>query len=336
MIPPHTANKICYVTRPGCPRSAAATPSDGNQQLLPDQEGGCLGPVRSTPHGNRCSSPLAVCKRGFSIDLQAVLSDCRSRLIAPNLSRQVTSPASGARNTWAVMAFALVIAVLLVLQGCAGPSSRPADDSATPSATGAPDTGVSKDAASLDPDYRIGSDDLLEIGVLGVADLSRTVRVNSSGGISMPLIGMIHVAGLTSSEAEALLEKEYEKDYLQNPQISVFIKEFTTQRFTVDGAVSKPGVYPLVGNMTLLRALATAGGKGELADLENVMLFRVASDGQIEKKHYDVLKIRTGEEPDPLLRRDDMVVVNRNASRVGLRDSLFGDILSTLNPFSLR
>lgn len=205
---------------------------------------------------------------------------------------------------------------------------------ASTSGAGAGDAGLPDAAKSLEADYRIGSNDLLEIGVLGVTDLNRDVRVNSSGGISMPLIGMIHVAGLTSSETEALLEAEYEKEYLQDPQISVFIKEFTSQRFTVDGAVSKPGVYPLVGNMTLLRALATAGGKGELADLEHVMLFRTAKDGSVEKSRYDVLKIRTGEEPDPVLRRDDVVVVNRNASRVTFRDSLFRDIIDTLNPFS--
>lgn len=205
---------------------------------------------------------------------------------------------------------------------------------ASTSGAGAVDADTPGKIKPLEADYRIGANDLLEIGVLGVADLNRTVRVNSSGGISMPLIGMIHVAGLTSSETESLLESEYEKEYLQNPQISVFIKEFTSQRFTVDGAVSRPGVYPLVGNMTLLRALATAGGKGELADLENVMLFRVADDGSVKKSKYDVLKIRTGEDPDPVLQRDDIVVVNRDSSRVTFRDSLFRDILDTLNPFS--
>lgn len=237
------------------------------------------------------------------------------------------------RRRWTAAAGGTLLASLLLLQGCAGPAPQPADNSqATAAEAGA--TGLPDQEALRESDYRIGTNDLLEIGVLGVTDLNRTVRVNSSGAISMPLIGMVEVAGLTSSETEALLEKEYEKEYLQDPQISVFIKEFTSQRFTVDGAVSRPGVYPLVGKMTLLRALATAGGKGELADLENVMLFRVGKDGNVEKKKYDVLKIRTGEEPDPELRRDDMVVVNRNASRVTFRDSLFRDIIDTLNPFS--
>lgn len=233
------------------------------------------------------------------------------------------------------VAGALLLAGPLLLQGCAGPAPQPAGDHAAVAPGGEHENAGPADAAALrEADYRIGANDLLEIGVLGVTDLNRTVRVNSSGAISMPLIGMINVAGLTSSETESLLEKEYEKEYLQNPQISVFIKEFTSQRFTVDGAVSRPGVYPLVGKMTLLRALATAGGKGELADLENVMLFRVGEDGGVEKNKYDVLKIRTGEEPDPVLRRDDIVVVNRNASRVTFRDSLFRDIIDTLNPFS--
>lgn len=221
----------------------------------------------------------------------------------------------------------------LMLQGCAGTPSA----STTAGASSVEQaSGIERPAEPefLETDYHIGASDLLEIEVLGVEELKRTVRVNSTGSISMPLIGMVEVAGLTSRQIEDLLVEKYEKDYLQDPQISVFIKEFTSQRFTVDGAVLRPGIYPLTGKMTLLRALATAGGKGDLADLENVMLFRVNEGGETETLKYDVLKIRAGDELDPALQRDDVVVVNRNKSRVSLRDSLFRDVIDTLNPFS--
>lgn len=187
---------------------------------------------------------------------------------------------------------------------------------------------------TIDADYKIGPNDLLEIEVFGVSELKRTVRVNSTGQISMPLIGLVQVAGLTPSDAEALVAIQYSKNYLQDPQVSIFIKEFTSQRITVDGAVTKPGIYPLTGQITLLRAVAMAGGGGQLADLENVMLFRMLPDGNTLSEKHDVQKIRQGEAPDPLLQGDDIVVVNRNSTRVTLRDSLFRDILDTINPFS--
>ncbi|HMN20909.1 MAG TPA: polysaccharide biosynthesis/export family protein [Ottowia sp.] len=188
--------------------------------------------------------------------------------------------------------------------------------------------------ATIDTDYRIGSNDLLEIEVFGVEELKRTVRVNSGGQVSLPLIGMIPVAGLSPADAEALIEQRYGEKYLQDPQVSIFIKEFTSQRITVDGAVARPGIYPLTGQITLLRALAMAGGGGALANLEEVMLFRLGADGQALTEKHDVMKIRTGEAPDPLLQGDDVVVVNRNGARAALRDSLFSDIIGTLNPFS--
>ena len=186
-----------------------------------------------------------------------------------------------------------------------------------------------------DSDYKITPSDLLEIEVFGVSELKRTVRVNTSGQIAMPLIGTISVAGLTPSDAEALIALQYAgKNFLQDPQVSIFVKEFTTQRITLDGALNKPGVYPLTGQISLLRALAMAGGGGQLADMENVMLFRVTAGGKSESQKYDVLKIRKGEAPDPMLQNDDVVVVNREDARVTLRDSLFRDIIDTLNPFA--
>ena len=160
------------------------------------------------------------------------------------------------------------------------------------------------------------------------------MRVNSTGHVSLPLVGAVQVAGLTPSDAEALIALQYGSKYLQDPQISIFIREFTTQRITLDGAVVKPGIYPLTGQITLLRALALAGGGSQLADLEQVMLFRITPQGQSLVEKHDVLKIRLGEAPDPLLQSDDVVVVNRDPQRAALRDSVFRDLVDILNPFS--
>lgn len=187
--------------------------------------------------------------------------------------------------------------------------------------------------ASVTPDYRIGANDLLEFDVFGVPDMKRSVRVNATGAVSLPLIGSVQLAGLTAQQAEALLASKYRENYLQNPQVSLFIKEFTTQRITIEGAVAKPGIYPVTGPLTLLRALALAGGGAQYAELNEIMLFRNTRGQPSEPAVFDLDKIRSGEVPDPAIQSDDVIVVKRNAKRTALRDSLFRDILDTLNPF---
>ena len=184
-------------------------------------------------------------------------------------------------------------------------------------------------------EYRIGSQDLMEVAVFGQPELARTVRVNSRGQISLPLIGQIDAVGLSSQQLERLIADRLSEKYLQDPQVTVFMKEFTTVRFTVEGAVNKPGVYPLVGQMTLLRALAVAGGQGALSDMGEVMLFRAKPTGERVAQTFDAEKIRTGESVDPLIQNDDLVVVKRSKARAAFKDSLFRDIWDTFNPIPL-
>lgn len=187
---------------------------------------------------------------------------------------------------------------------------------------------------SVPVDYKIGPNDLLDIEVFGVSELKRQVRVNTTGHVSMPLVGLVPLAGLSPADAEAMLAVAYADKYLQDPQVSIFVREFTSQRITLDGALVKPGIYPLVGQITLLRALAMAGGGAQMADMEKVMLFRMTPEGQRLTETHDVMKIRKGDAHDPVLQSEDMVVVNRDSRRTTLRDSLFRDILDTINPFS--
>lgn len=188
--------------------------------------------------------------------------------------------------------------------------------------------------AGLGTDYTIGPNDLIDIDVYGVPELKRTVRVNSSGLVSLPLVGQVSLGGLTAQEAERRLEKVYGEKYLANPQISVFIREFTTQRVTVEGAVAKPGVYPFTGQLTLLRTMALVGGGGPMARLDEVMVYRKAPDGHMETLTYNMEKIRDGTEPDPIIYAEDVIVVKRDATRALLRDSLFRDAIDAINPFS--
>jgi polysaccharide biosynthesis/export protein len=202
-------------------------------------------------------------------------------------------------------------------------SQRPSQASAQPSPV-----------YTIGKEYRVGANDLLDIEVMNIENGKRTVRVNNAGYVTLPLIGAIQVAGLTQQEVETRLASLYGEKYLQNPQISVFIREFTTERITVDGAVTKPGIYPLVGQMTLLRVIALAGGFGTIANRTQVMLFRQGDAGQRQVATFDVEKIRAGQEPDPPIRGDDLIVVQRDSTRAAFTDSLFRDVINVFNPLS--
>jgi polysaccharide biosynthesis/export protein len=197
------------------------------------------------------------------------------------------------------------------------------------------DATLNRAIGTVEAEYKIGPQDLMEITVFGQPDLNRTVRVNSAGEISLPLIGSVSAVGLTAQQLEQRVATALGEKYLQNPQVTVFMKEFTTLRFTVEGAVNRPGVYPLTGQMTLLRALAVAGGQGQLSDLSEVMMFRITERGERQTFKYDADKIRQGDALDPLVQNDDLIVVKRSKARTAFKDSLFRDILDTINPIPL-
>lgn len=230
---------------------------------------------------------------------------------------------------WGIGVLAVAAAMPLLAQTATATNAAAA--SASLGAEGAASLPNSPTKAGAD--YRISPNDLMEFDVFGVPDMKRDVRVNASGQVSLPLIGQIQVAGLTAQAAEQLIAAKYEEKYLRDPQVSLFIKEFTTQRVAIEGAVIRPGIYPVTGQLTLLRALALSGGFAPYADINQIVVYRNGAGGAREQFTYDLDKVRAGQAMDPDIRSDDVIVVQRNASRAALRDSLFGDILNTLNPF---
>ncbi len=113
-------------------------------------------------------------------------------------------------------------------------------------------------------DYRIGPEDLLEIEAYNVDEVKKTLRVNSQGDIALPLIGIIKVKGLTTSEIEKLIAGRLEK-YVQETVVNVFVKEYHSQRISVIGAVNNPQVYAVTGQRYLLDMLMAAGGLKQTA-----------------------------------------------------------------------
>lgn len=184
-----------------------------------------------------------------------------------------------------------------------------------------PDTTADSGAYEGATDYRVGSQDLLEISVFGVSELTHQARVNSNGMINLPLIGGVMAGGKTVPELEKELGARYSDGYLQNPQVTVFVKEYTSQRVTLEGALKKPGIYPLTGKTSLLQAIAMAEGTDEFADLEGVVLFRHIN-GQRMAAAYDLTKVRRGELADPQVYGDDVIVIERSGSKSAFREFL--------------
>ena len=231
------------------------------------------------------------------------------------------------------MLVALCLAGLAAAAGAAlaeGPvgAGAPAGAEATPAAT----AGQPANATQAE-DYKIGTFDLLDISVFQVPELSRTVRVDAKGLISLPMIGPTQAAALTARELEMLLAKRLSEKYLQDPQVSVFIKEYVSQRVVVEGSVLKPGVYPITGRTTLVQAIALAGGPNNVANPGSVRIIRIKPDGARDVAVYNLEVIRGGSVEDPLIQGNDIVVMDESGGRAFLRD--FGELMRSISPFGM-
>jgi polysaccharide export outer membrane protein len=169
-------------------------------------------------------------------------------------------------------------------------------------------------------DYHIGPSDLLEVSVYQVPELSRVVRVDGRGEITLPLIGQIAAGGLTGQQLEMQIAAKLKEKYLQDPQVSVFIKEFISQRVTVSGNVNRAGVFPVSGRTTLMQAIAMAGGIDKLADESDIKVIRDGHDGTRQVIDYDLEPIRKGKMVDPVLQTSDVIVVGKSTGRAALKD----------------
>ena len=195
------------------------------------------------------------------------------------------------------------------------------------------ETAPTEQSAQALEEYRINPSDLLEISVFQAPELSRTVRVGARGGVTLPLIGQVNAGGLTGRELEELIATKLRESFLQNPQVSVFIKEYTAQRVTVEGSVTRPGVFVVNGKTSLLQAIAMAGGLDRLADTSDIKIFRNRQNGLRESVQYDIELIRKGTAIDPILEAGDMIVVGKSGTRSGIKDVT--EVLRDISIFGL-
>jgi polysaccharide biosynthesis/export protein len=162
--------------------------------------------------------------------------------------------------------------------------------------------------------YRIGPLDKLSINVFGVPDLSGTLQTDAAGNLSMPLIGSVDASGATPNELASKIAVLLRAHYVRDPQVTVNLEETTSQVFTVDGQVTQPGSYPVVGGMSLMRAVAAAKGLSEFARLEDVVVFRTV-DGKPLAALYNLGAIRRGLYTDPKIYANDVIIVGDSKAR---------------------
>jgi polysaccharide export outer membrane protein len=133
-------------------------------------------------------------------------------------------------------------------------------------------------AISAPSGYQLTTDDQIAIEVYGEDELRGAVRLNADGAVSLPLLGQVHLAGLTLNQAAARLTESYGKDYLVNPKVNVMLIGYAKRRFTVLGQVNRPGSYEMPegspSGVDVLEAVAIAGGYTRIAAPERISVRR--------------------------------------------------------------
>lgn len=215
----------------------------------------------------------------------------------------------------------LLILAAVALTGCGGTRM----DINQMTAAQPTDLGLEQVSVTPGSEYRMGVGDKLNVRVFQVADLSfENLVIDTSGNVQLPLIGGVRGAGRTAGEMASEIATLLAAQYLRDPQVTVTVSEAASQKITVDGAVTKPGVYEMRGSTSLLQAVAMAEGPTPLADLTSVAVFRTIN-GRRAVALFDLASIRQGRADDPQVLGDDIVVVD--TSRL---NSLMREVLGAL------
>ena len=205
------------------------------------------------------------------------------------------------RWTLLTVAFSLLLALSMGAQEAAG---RPHPQAITSAANE-----LAKNVATQDPNYVIGSQDMLDISVWREPDFSRTVPVRPDGKISLPLLNDMQAAGLTPSQLAAELTKSLNK-FVTNPQVTIMVTQINSQRFYVLGEAARPGAYTLIPEMTILQALSNAGGFTTFANAKKIYLLR-EENGKQQKLLFNYKDVISGKrtEQNIVLKNGDTIVV---------------------------
>ena len=200
----------------------------------------------------------------------------------------------------------LIIASALALAGRTVEAQAPA----TPSAAPAPAAAPARAAATTptQPEYRIGSGDKLQISVYKEADLTQSLQVRPDGRITMPLVGDLAAAGQTPMQLQRRLAESL-REYVSNPVVTVMVVEVAERVVYVMGEVNTPGAVPLKGSMTVLQALAVAGGFKDFANKGGIKVLRKMGGDRVETIPFNYKDSLRGDAQPFYLAEGDTVVV---------------------------
>ena len=177
-------------------------------------------------------------------------------------------------------------------------------------------------AAAAPAAYLLRSGDKVAVNIFQEEDLSQeAVQIDEAGMISLPLIGELQAAGLSTPQLSRAIEAAYGARFLRDPQANVVLLDARPRIVSVEGQVTRPGVYEIERGYTLLTAMALAGSPSDQAKLDEVLVFRTV-DGQRLGGRFDLTEIRAGRMPDPQLVPGDVVVVGFSSLRGIYRDIL--------------
>ncbi len=220
---------------------------------------------------------------------------------------------SGIKRVWRrLTACAVMVGAAALLAGCAtrgGP---------VPYAKQALAPGDIPTAMAPNSDYHLGPADVLTVTVYGVSEFSGDYTVDTIGSIKLPLVGDVSVLGQTSNQVAAVLKDKLQATYLRNPQVQVMLKSAQSQRITVDGSVTQPGLYPIASDTTLIQSIALAKGVTDDGNPRRVVIFRTIN-GVRQAAAFDLTNIRRGKEPDPQVYSNDIIVVDGNSLSKGFK-----------------
>lgn len=192
----------------------------------------------------------------------------------------------------------------------------------------APQGAAAYDAIAVAPErsvpqvYTLRSGDRVNVAVFREEEFSaKNALIDTSGNISLPMLGTVRAAGMTQDELAALVSERLAASYLRDPRVSVMVETPALQTISVEGEVEQPGVYETMAGHTLLTAIAQARSTSDRAKVDEVIIFRTV-DGARMAGRFDLAEIRAGVADDPQVLPGDVIVVGYSQLRAGFQDVL--------------
>jgi polysaccharide export outer membrane protein len=195
---------------------------------------------------------------------------------------------------------------LLVLSGCASHPGLDPNGAVVTSLAELPPPTLA-DSYGHVPVYTVGPFDELTVTIDELPDYKADITADAQSRLSVPMAGTIEAAGLTQIEVADRITQALKRN-IRDPHVAVNIKDAKSRTVTVDGQVKEPGVYEARGNLSLMRAIATAKGTSEDANEKDVVVFRTVA-GQKLAALYNLAAIRRGTYADPEIYPNDIIVV---------------------------